>query len=102
VERRGGDRLVIAEADPAEVNARLVAAGLRVSEIGPERRSLEELMLAVTGSGSDRIDPVRKGVAGAEAAGGCGAGEALEAAGGCGAGEAPAAERQAGEDGTER
>ena len=61
VEQRDGDRLVVAEADPAEVNARLVAAGLRVSEIGPERRSLEELMLSVTGSGSDRIDRRRGG-----------------------------------------
>jgi ABC-type multidrug transport system ATPase subunit len=56
VERRDGDRLVVADADPAQVNARLVEAGLRVSEIGPERRSLEDLMLSVTGSGSDRID----------------------------------------------
>ena len=56
VEHRDGDRLLVAEADPAAVNARLVAAGLRVSQIGPERRSLEELMLAVTSSGSDRID----------------------------------------------
>jgi len=55
VERRDGDRLVVAAADPAEVNAGLVAAGVRVLEIGPERRSLEELMLSVTGSGSDRI-----------------------------------------------
>ncbi len=61
VERRDGDRLVVAEADPAQVNARLVAAGLRVSEIGPERRSLEELMLSVTGSGSDRIDAGDRG-----------------------------------------
>jgi ABC-type multidrug transport system ATPase subunit len=62
VERRDGDRLLVAEADPAQVNATLVAAGLRVSEIGPERRSLEDLMLAVTGSGSDRIDAaVRRG-----------------------------------------
>jgi len=61
VERRDGDRLVIAEADPAQVNARLVEAGLRVSEIGPERRSLEELMLSVTGSGSDRIDAGDRG-----------------------------------------
>jgi ABC-type multidrug transport system ATPase subunit len=53
--RRDGDRLVVAAADPAEVNAGLVAAGLRILEIGPERRSLEELMLSVTGSGSDRI-----------------------------------------------
>ena len=56
VDERDGDRLVIAAADPAAVNADLVAAGLRVSEIGPERPSLEELMLSVTGSGSDRID----------------------------------------------
>jgi len=61
VERRDGDRLVVAEADPAQVNARLVEAGLRVSEIGPERRSLEELMLSVTGSGSDRIDSGDRG-----------------------------------------
>jgi ABC-type multidrug transport system ATPase subunit len=53
--RRDGDRLVVAAADPAEVNAGLVGAGLRILEIGPERRSLEELMLSVTGSGSDRI-----------------------------------------------
>jgi ABC-type multidrug transport system ATPase subunit len=58
LEQRDGDRLLVAGADPADLNARLVAAGLRVSEIGPERRSLEELMLAVTGSGSDRIDSV--------------------------------------------
>jgi ABC-type multidrug transport system ATPase subunit len=62
LERREGDRLVVAEPDPAEVNARLVAAGLRVEEISPERRSLEDLMLAVTGSGSDRIDAVRTAV----------------------------------------
>jgi len=53
--RRDGDRLVVAAADPAAINAELVAAGLRVPEIGPERRSLEELVLSVTGSGSDRI-----------------------------------------------
>jgi ABC-type multidrug transport system ATPase subunit len=69
VERRDGDRLLIAEADPAEVNARLVAAGLRVSEIGPERRSLEDLMLSVTGSGSDRIDGTGRDSAKPEAVG---------------------------------
>ncbi len=69
VERRAGDELVIAPGpagpagaaeDPAgaaAVNARLVAAGVRVTEIVPERRSLEQLVLAVTGAGSDRIDP---------------------------------------------
>ena len=56
VEQREGDRLLVTEADPAEVNTRLVEAGLRVTEIRPERRSLEEQMLAVTSSGSDRVD----------------------------------------------
>ena len=52
---RDEDRLVITDADVALVNAQLVAAGLRVTEIGPERRSLEDLVLSVTGSGSDRF-----------------------------------------------
>ena len=60
VEERDGDRLVVAGADPAEVNACLVGAGLRVLEIGPERRSLEQLMLSVTGSGSDRMPGQRE------------------------------------------
>jgi ABC-type multidrug transport system ATPase subunit len=51
---RDGDRLIIANADAAILNAQLVGAGLRVTEIGPERRSLEELVLSVTSSGSDR------------------------------------------------
>jgi ABC-type multidrug transport system ATPase subunit len=55
VVQRDGDCLIVAEADPAAVNAQLVAAGLRVTEIGPERRTLEDLVLSVTGSGSDRF-----------------------------------------------
>ena len=55
VKHRDGDQLIVAEADPAAVNAQLVAAGLRVTEIGPERRTLEDLVLSVTGSGSDRF-----------------------------------------------
>jgi ABC-2 type transport system ATP-binding protein len=55
VVHRDGDRLVIADSDVALVNAELVGAGLRVNEIGPERRSLEDLVLSVTGSGSDRF-----------------------------------------------
>ena len=54
-ERSGTDRLLVAGADPAAINARLVEAGLRVTEIAPERRSLEDVVLAVTGSGSDRF-----------------------------------------------
>jgi ABC-type multidrug transport system ATPase subunit len=52
---RDADRLIIADADPATVNSQLVEAGLRVSEVNAERRSLEELVLSVTGSGSDRF-----------------------------------------------
>jgi ABC-2 type transport system ATP-binding protein len=55
VDQWDGDRLVVAEPDGAELTARLVVAGIRVTEIIPERRSLEELVLAVTSSGSDRI-----------------------------------------------
>ena len=52
VAHRDGDRLVVLGADPSELNSRLVAAGLRITEIGPERRSLEELVLAVTSAGA--------------------------------------------------
>jgi ABC-type multidrug transport system ATPase subunit len=56
VAARDGDLLTVATADPAAVNARLVAAGIPVSEIGPERRSLEDLVLSVTSAGADRVD----------------------------------------------
>jgi ABC-2 type transport system ATP-binding protein len=41
----------------AALNARLVRAGLRVSAIGPQQRTLEEIVLSVTGTGSDHIGP---------------------------------------------
>jgi ABC-type multidrug transport system ATPase subunit len=53
---RDGDRLVVADADAAGVNAQLTAAGLRITEIWPERRSLEELVLSVTTGSADRFD----------------------------------------------
>jgi ABC-2 type transport system ATP-binding protein len=56
VEARDGSQLVIRAADPAELNKRLVAAGVRVREIAVQRRSLEQVVLDVTGDGSDRID----------------------------------------------
>ena len=56
VHRRDGDRLVVDDPDAVALNARLVAAGVRVAELVAERRSLEETVLAVTSSGSDRID----------------------------------------------
>ncbi|GAA4080251.1 ABC transporter ATP-binding protein [Actinomadura miaoliensis] len=56
VEERDGDRLVVRAADPAELNARLVGEGLRVSEMRVRHRSLEEVVLDVTGPGADRVD----------------------------------------------
>jgi ABC-2 type transport system ATP-binding protein len=44
VELVEGERLVIRSADPARVNARLVAAGVAVRELGPERRTLEQVI----------------------------------------------------------
>ena len=58
VEVRDGDRLVIRESDPAELNTRLVEAGLRVAEVQAERRTLEDAVLEVTRPGSDRVDRV--------------------------------------------
>jgi ABC-type multidrug transport system ATPase subunit len=60
VAHRHEDRLVVADANPAAVNSELVSAGVRVSEVSAERRSLEDLVLSVTGSGSDRIDGARR------------------------------------------
>ncbi|MDQ1647250.1 MAG: type transport system ATP-binding protein, partial [Cryptosporangiaceae bacterium] len=56
VESSVDGRLLVRHPDPAELNALLVGEGLRVTEIGPERRSLEETVLAVTSAGSDRVD----------------------------------------------
>jgi ABC-type multidrug transport system ATPase subunit len=53
---REGDRLVVRHGDPAVLNALLVEAGVRVSEIAAERRTLEQVVLEVTSHGSDRID----------------------------------------------
>ena len=53
---RDGDRLVVRAADAAELATWLVQAGLRVSELMPERRSLEDVVLEATGPGSDRVD----------------------------------------------
>ena len=55
VEQRDGQQLLIRYEDAAALNARLVGAGLRVSAIGPHQRTLEEIVLAVTGTGSDQI-----------------------------------------------
>ena len=55
VEQRDGQQLLVRYADAAALNARLVGAGLRVSSIGPQQPTLEEIVLSVTGTGSDHI-----------------------------------------------
>ena len=53
---KDGDRLTISGTDPSTLNALLVREGIRVSELGPERRTLEQVVLeAATNSGSDRF-----------------------------------------------
>ena len=44
VEVREGERLVVRGTDAAEINAGLVAEGVRVNELGPERRRLEDVI----------------------------------------------------------
>ncbi|HEX5119056.1 MAG TPA: ABC transporter ATP-binding protein [Pseudonocardiaceae bacterium] len=56
VEFRDGARLVVRADDPADLNAKLVGAGVRVREIGLQRRTLEQVVLDVTGHGADRMD----------------------------------------------
>ncbi len=50
-----GDRLVVRTADPAELNARLVTGGVRVRLLQPERRTLEDTVLALTSDSSDKV-----------------------------------------------
>jgi ABC-2 type transport system ATP-binding protein len=55
VEHRDGADLVVRSPDPAELNARLVGAGVPVRSLVVQRRSLEEIVLDVTGTGSDQF-----------------------------------------------
>ncbi|MFC0429773.1 ABC transporter ATP-binding protein [Kutzneria buriramensis] len=53
---RDGENLLIRHGDPAALNTTLVAAGLRIASITEQRRTLEQVVLEVTGAGSDRVD----------------------------------------------
>ncbi|WP_425569249.1 ABC transporter ATP-binding protein [Pseudonocardia xishanensis] len=53
---RSGDLVTVTGTDPVALNARLVAAGVPVSGLVEERRTLEQVVLEVTGAGSDRVD----------------------------------------------
>jgi ABC-type multidrug transport system ATPase subunit len=75
VEAHDAEGLLIRVSDAAELNRRLVEAGVRVSELAPERRALEDIVLAATSAGSDRID--RQARTGNDPGGG-GSGDRLE------------------------
>ena len=51
-----GERVVVRGADPAEVNALLVAAGVPVTGLALERPTLEEVVLAAATASPDRVD----------------------------------------------
>jgi ABC-2 type transport system ATP-binding protein len=55
VEHRDGADLVVRSPDPAQLNARLVRAGVPVRSLALQRRTLEEIVLDVTGAGSDQF-----------------------------------------------
>ena len=56
VEHRDGEALLVRGGDPAALNALLVSEGIRVAELGPERRSLEQTVLELTGPSADRVE----------------------------------------------
>jgi ABC-2 type transport system ATP-binding protein len=56
VARIDGERLVVRGADPAEVNALLVAAGVPVTGLAEDRPSLEQVVLAAAAGSADRVD----------------------------------------------
>ncbi|MEV6632991.1 ABC transporter ATP-binding protein [Actinoplanes sp. NPDC051470] len=55
VEKRDGSRLTVRHADPGDLNTELVQAGIRVTSIGAERRTLEQVVLEATTTSSDRV-----------------------------------------------
>ncbi|MGI8627888.1 MAG: ABC transporter ATP-binding protein [Geodermatophilaceae bacterium] len=56
---KDGDRLTVTGTDASTLNALLVREGIRVSELGPDRRTLEQVVLeAATNAGSDRMPAV--------------------------------------------
>ena len=61
VEERDGSRIVVRGLAPEDLVELLVRDGLRVQEVVAERPTLEEVVLSITGAGSDRVDSVRAG-----------------------------------------
>jgi ABC-type multidrug transport system ATPase subunit len=54
-----GERVIVRGGDPAEVNALLVRAGIPVTGLALDRPSLEEVVLAATGTSPDRVEAIR-------------------------------------------
>jgi ABC-2 type transport system ATP-binding protein len=54
-----GTRVIVRGDDPAEVNALLVGAGVPVTGLALERPTLEQVVLAATGTSSDRVEARR-------------------------------------------
>ena len=54
-----GERVVVRGADPAEVNALLVGAGVPVQALALQRPTLEDVVLAATGASPDRVESSR-------------------------------------------
>jgi ABC-type multidrug transport system ATPase subunit len=55
VDRRDGQKLLVRCDDPAALNARLVSAGVPVTSLTRHARTLEDIVLSVTSSGSDQV-----------------------------------------------
>lgn len=55
VEEYDAERLLVREHDPAALNARLVRAGVRVTALGAERRTLEEVVMAAATASGERF-----------------------------------------------
>ena len=56
VESSDETSLLVRVPDVADLNARLVRGGVRVSMLAPERHTLEDVVLEATSSGDDRFD----------------------------------------------
>lgn len=59
VAEQSRDQLIVSDIPVEELTRRLVGAGIAVLEAIPERKSLEAMVLDLTGPGSDRVDRPR-------------------------------------------
>ena len=59
VEHREGQTLTVRHDDPGALNAELVAAGITVTAIAADRRTLEQVVLDATTTSADRVEAGR-------------------------------------------